>query len=308
MLMRVRWLLLAGMFACAGHHTPLVPAGAEGDDGHGELAQASRQLITAEEGSEPDPFAEDRGSPRDRRDGAYGGSTYATFNPPTWPALSIDREPPHEQIEDAKGVIEGTVTWRGAIPPPLTTRCGPLPSIRVGTNHALGGALVFVERVERGRVVPMDTRPSTVGGSIAKRGCAFLPAAQIVAPLPAALVVHGDDKAVRVRIGTKDPVELQAGGRVALQAPTGITRVDAEDGTHAAAWVVGTESPVYAITDDGGRYRLDELAPGTYEVTFWHPPLPSLSNGTLAYGAPIVTKRSVRVGARPARLDATLAR
>lgn len=306
MLFAVRWLLLAGTFACANHHAPLSPAGSDRDDGHGELAQASRQWMTRAEGTEPDPFAEERGSPRDRRrDGAYGGSTYAGFDPPSWPALSIDREPAYEQVEDAKGVVEGTVTWRGALPPKLATSCGALPSIRV-TGGALGGALVFVEKIERGRVIPMDTRPSTVGGSVAKHGCAFLPAAQIVAPLPARLVVHGDQTSVRVRIGKKDPVELQPGGQVAIQASAGLTRVDAEDGTHAAAWVIGTDSPVYAITDDAGRYRLDELPPGSYEVTFWHPPIPTLSNGTLAYGPPLVTRRTVRVGARPTRLDATL--
>lgn len=282
--------------------------------------------MTAEEGSEPDPFAEERGASRRRRDGSYGGSTYASYNPPSWPVLSIAREPTHVQAEGFTGVIEGTVTWRGARPTVVKSSCGELPIVpRVGRDGAMGGVLVFIERVARGRVVTVDPRPATVGGSIAKRGCAFLPTAQIVAPLPAPLAIHGDAARVRLQIRneTAGPkasrstsmlpiaVELQEAGRVALQAPTGITRVDDVDSTHAAAWVVALRSPAYTLTDDRGRYRIDELAPGTYEVTFWQAPIPTVtSTGTLAYGAPIVTKRSIHVasGTRSSRMDITLGR
>jgi hypothetical protein len=73
--------------------------------------------------------------------------------------------------------------------------------------------------------------------------------------------------------------------------------------------VIGLDTPYYALTDDRGRFRLDELATGTYEVTVWQPPVPALAGGALVYGAPIVAKRTVRVeGARTARLDVALGR
>jgi len=60
--------------------------------------------------------------------------------------------------------------------------------------------------------------------------------------------------------------------------------------------VIGLDTPYYAITDDSGRFRIDELAPGTYDLTFWQAPIPTAnSDGSLAYGAPIVVHRAVRV-------------
>ena len=41
-----------------------------------------------------------------------------------------------------------------------------------------------------------------------------------------------------------------------------MTRVDSEDGKLGAAWVIGLDTPYYAITDDAGRFRIDELATG----------------------------------------------
>ena len=64
----------------------------------------------------------------------------------------------------------------------------------------------------------------------------------------------------------------------------------------------------YALTDDAGRYRLDELPPGTYEVTIWQAPLPDAGK-VLTYGPPVVVKRSVTVRAvRTSRLDVALGR
>jgi hypothetical protein len=92
-----------------------------------------------------------------------------------------------------------------------------------------------------------------------------------------------------------------------MQVQAGVTRIDAADGTFASAWIVGLETPYYALTDDHGRFRLDELAAGTYDVTIWQAPLPALANGALTYGAPTVVKRTVRIEeARTARLDVAL--
>jgi hypothetical protein len=71
--------------------------------------------------------------------------------------------------------------------------------------------------------------------------------------------------------------------------------------------VIALDTPYFAITDDTGRYRIDELATGTYDVTFWQPPIASISrDGTWSYTAPIVVKRKVTVGSKPAQLSVTL--
>jgi hypothetical protein len=174
----------------------------------------------------------------------------------------------------------------------------------------VAGVLVYIEHVDVGRVLPTVGRPATVGGVITKRGCALGPALQILSPLPADLSIHGDATEVKLRVtqpGGTRPFELQPAGRVVLAAPPGVTRVEADDDSLGPAWVVAANTPYYAITDERGRFRLDELAAGRYDVTFWQPPLVTTVHGKLVYGAPVVVHRSIQVDqGRPAHLDLAL--
>jgi hypothetical protein len=325
--MRARPLLLLAAWACgSGHRSQLYPAGSDKDDGYGDLAQKSARLLTGDP-ADGSPFGSRRSHRRHDGDpyggNPYGGTTYGgdPYGNPADPAPLVPSARaigPHSTrynpTSGLAGTIEGTVTWRGAAPPPIATACGAIdnPSVRIGEAGAVGGVLVYIEHVEVGRAMPSLGRAATVGGTIAKRGCVLVPSAQILTPLPAALAVHGDATAVKLRVtqpGGVRPFDLQEAGRVVLQAQPGVTRIDADDGSLAAAWVVATDTPYYAITDDSGRFRIDELAAGTYDVTFWHPPLASSASGNLVYGAPVITHRSVTVGAiRPARLDVALER
>ena len=89
---------------------------------------------------------------------------------------------------------------------------------------------------------------------------------------------------------------------------SGVTRVDADDGKLAAAWVIGArQRPTSRSPTTTAAIRIDELAPGTYDVTFWQPPIASLArDGTWTYGAPIVVKRSVKIEGRTATLSVAL--
>ena len=48
--------------------------------------------------------------------------------------------------------------------------------------------------------MPYYSRPATVGGIVAKHGCALVPAAQIVTPLPGSVAIHGDTQRTRIRV------------------------------------------------------------------------------------------------------------
>jgi hypothetical protein len=328
---RAAWAVLFAALGCgapAAEH-PLYGAGSEKDEGHGMLARASSRLMTSA-GSETEPAAEK--VPRRHRDGyggdaygasayggmygggAYGSASYASYVAPQWGYPSVNRTPSYNQRAGLAAAIEGTISWRGARPT-ITSGCGAIKPLEISTERTVAGVLVFIERVDVGRVLPHGTgeqRPATVGGVVVKRGCAFVPSVQVVTPVPAGLAIHGDSKRTRIKIttpsGVVKPSDLHEGGRVALQAKTGVTRIEGEDGTLGAAWVLGLDTPYYAITDDRGRFRLDELAPGTYDVTIWQPPIPTVSGSGLVYGAPIVTHRSIKVGTGIARLDVALGR
>ena len=303
---------------------PLYKAGDEKDDGAGLLARASTRLAAGEDHGpagfdKPVPHA-GYGYGGDAYGGdaygggmyggdPYGGSTYASWVVPQWNYTAPNRMPRYEVAQGLSGAIEGTVKWTGAAPGTVTSACGAIdnPTLRVGNDKGMRGVVVYIERTSVGRPTPYYGRPASVGGMLAKRGCALVPAVQIVMPLPASIAIHGDGQRARVRVAAK-VFELQEGGLVQVEVKAGVTKVDGEDGKLGAAWVLGLETPYYAITDDSGRFRIDELGPGTYDVTIWQPPVASVGlDGVWTYGAPIVVHRSVKVEAgKPTQLSVPL--
>ena len=271
--------VVAAICACHGNRQALYPAGSDKDEGHGLLAQASTQFMTDEEADNlfDTPDGRRRYGGNTYGGAAYGGATYAGYVVPQWTVTAPSRTPKYNQVQGLTGAIEGTIALRAS-----KSACDA-PKV----------ALVYIAKVQVGRSLMNEGRPASIGGTLVKRGCALAPLAQIVTPLPAALAIHGDGKPATLRIAAKAH-ELQAGGRVALPLAAGTTRVDVEGG--GTAWVLALDTPYYAVTDDRGRFRIDELAAGTYEVTIWQAPA--------ARGEPVITKRTVKVEARrAARLD-----
>jgi hypothetical protein len=54
----------------------------------------------------------------------------------------------------------------------------------------------------------------------------------------------------------------------------------------ASAWVVVPPHPYYTLTDEQGRFRLDDVPAGEYTLVVWHPPVVT---GLDAKGAPVRT-------------------
>ena len=315
-----RALALAVLAACGGATTPTVSkAGDSHDEGAGELARASirlwlggndrpaapevrRRHIDDIYGGDPYGGGAYGGDP-------YGGASYAGWTVPVWSYSTPNRTPTYTVGNVLPGAIEGVVTWTGATPGKLKTACGVIdnPTLRVGNDKTMRGVLVYIEKVSVGRAAPYYGRPANVGGVVTKHGCALLPAAQIVAPLPASVAIHGDNARTKLRVVDKS-YDLQEAGVVNVEIKPGVTRVDGAAGTLTPAWLVAIGTPYYAITDDSGKFRIDELAAGTYDVTFWQSPVAIADgNGTIAAGAPIVVHRTVRVDAgKPVRLDVAM--
>jgi hypothetical protein len=315
--MRSLVVVIGCAIACrpAPARPPLAPAGfcpplgATCDDGAGELARASAQIVLGDDQGTPG-FGDTKRRSSNVYGGdpyggalyggdAYGGTDYASIPMPPRAYINV-RRPRYAPTTGLTGSVEGVVSWSGAMPAKV---CG---GPRIGSDRGVGGVLVYVEHVTVGRNSPNGFgRPASVGGTLAKRGCALVPAAQLVTPLPATLMIHGDVQRASVKVqppgGEPKAFDLQEAGLVDVDLEPGVTRVDSE---RAAAWVVAVDTPYYAITDDGGRFRLDELAPGTYEITFWEAPVP---DGNGKYGAPIVVHRTVKVEAKvPARLSVSI--
>ncbi len=292
------------------------PAGADHDEGAGLLAQASVSLMSSDRNtvaatakparnrraSRGDPPAGGFGGDPDGGFGGdpYGGTSYAHWTAPVFNYVNTIRGPRFAVATTGlDSTIEGTVMWPGRVPPRLACATA---SVAIGANHGVAGAIVYIEHVTTGRAIGGTTR-APIGSMIAKHGCMLGPTAQISVPLPGSVAIHGDAQRARLRItppgGTAKVYDLQEGGLVIAEVKLGVTKIEGEDGRLAAAWVLGLETPYVAVTDDTGRFRLEQLAPGTYDVTIWQAPIATAAaDGTLAYGAPIVVHRSVRVGVK----------
>lgn len=55
----------------------------------------------------------------------------------------------------------------------------------------------------------------------------------------------------------------------------GIVRVFCDIHSHMSAFILVFSHRYFAVTDDEGRYRIDNVPPGTYSVVAWHESLPS---------------------------------
>ena len=321
----MRLVALVLLAACGGsQHAKLPKAGDEHDDGAGLLARASTSLAL---GAPDDGVTESAGRAwggatygGDAYGGSvyggdpYGGASYGSWTIPTWSYSAPNRIPKYSVVGGLSGSVEGTVTWTGTPPPRVASACGPIenPSVHVGADHAVRGVVVYIEKVTIGRPTPYFSRPASIGGLVAKHGCVLAPAAQLVTPLPASLAIHGDATRARVRVtqpgGAAKSYDLQEAGRAMVELSPGVTRVEADDGKLGPAWVLAIETPYYAITDETGRFRIDELGPGTYDLTFWQAPVASAGpGGVLTYGAPLVEHRAVKIDAgKTAKLGVTL--
>jgi hypothetical protein len=321
--MRRRALAVVILVAAAGCARPSYPpalpaAGSPHDDGTGVLYRASVRYETAADGT-PERFADD--TPRTTGygegyggfaygGGLYGGGAYGGVSYAGWQAngnLSpVSRQPSYaiRSLADAGGVA-GTVTWKRApTPRRLRSPCGEIdnPTLRVGPRAEAGGAIVYLDKIAAGRPLAMgNNRPLAIGGTVERVGCVLLPTTQVVAPVPATITLFdGRGGVAAVHAAGADPVELTVapGGHRTVGIGAGVTVVTAGGSRAVPAWIVAPGHPYATMTDDAGRFRIDDVVPGTYHLVVWHPPVVTgWVQGKPQYGAPVIVTRTIRVGA-----------
>jgi hypothetical protein len=313
----------------------LAPAGSKDDDGSGLLAEASVQYMTSsdEGGFEPDPtlnrnyggygYGYDYGYGGYTYGGfggdwygggAYGGNIYASYQP-YMPYNTTQRVLDYTiSYATDHGAIDGQVTWPKPPSFPATidgpSGCGKVdnPSLRLGKGNAVEGAIVYLEKITSGRGWQQQQyysyKPIQTGGSVELRGCALTPRVQVQLPVPGQLALsNAHDVPVTLvadRPGdtaTRVEQRLDVGAhRIVAMPSAGVTRIADQAGALSPAWIVAGTHPYYALTDDRGRFRLDDVVAGDYTLIAWHPPVvTAVVDGKAVYGDPVIVKKKVTV-------------
>jgi hypothetical protein len=282
-----RLAALVVVAACsAGARPPgLPPAGSPDDDGTGQLARASAQIELGGAAPGGRRAAGDDGLGGTTYGGGYGGTGHDGGGGGIGLVPLPARQSDYAGVDvPSGGAIDGVVRW----PRP------PAGPVRRRSSGEVEGALVYLVQVERGRPFAGAAagRVLGVGGLVERRDGALWPALQVVAPAPAAVTVSnaGADRVVLVGTGELPfRSTLAAGDRRTVPAGAGVTRVADDAGRLTPAWIIGLGHPYYALTDAAGRFRLDQVPPGRYQLEVWHPPV--------AGAAPVIVRRAVAVTA-----------
>jgi hypothetical protein len=309
---------------------PLAPAGSARDDGSGWLARMSSHPVLGGRAA-TGAYGGARYGGQTYGGRTYGGATYGgtlygnyrfDFSGPTADAPAPYRAGYVGGPVVNGGAVEGTIVWPAAPRAPERIPAGragcareiPNHTLEVGPGRAVANAVVYLEDITRGRLTLGRTWPypptrlHQVGGALEWRECRLRPHLQLSAPIGAMLSVTSADgqltlAGTRLEGGRREPyftVKLGAPGaeREIQLGRDGFVEVRPDAGA-GGGWIVVAPHPYYAVTDEHGRFVLDEIPPGTYTMVVWHEPVVTgvRPGGDLVVSAPAVVRRRITVKA-----------
>ncbi len=227
---------------------------------------------------------------------------------PANPPASPPSVPSYRTVTEGRvGSVSGTVRWRGDVPPVVEITpsvdgpCGrvrQVPSVRVGPNGGVEGAVIVLEGIREGRL--------PLGGELRYTfsGCQLSPTVAAVS-VGTHLVFQNDEdvlhnvRVVGAREGWLDVGLPTRGATAEASAITGVHRIT-DDAAHPwiEAYLYVTDHPYVAVTNAEGRFSIPRVPVGSYQIRLWHPGIldggPSAS-GRPSRSAPIVLLRPLAI-------------
>jgi plastocyanin len=186
------------------------------------------------------------------------------------------------QAGDVKdgGSISGTVKFKGTAPAPKKLDvnkdkevCGKTPKTDqslVVNNGNLANAVVTITDIQKGKKI--DTKKVTLD----QNGCEYKPhvlafpagsSVEILNPDGILHNVHSYSK-VNSPFNQAQP-KFKKSLDVKIDKPEVIeVKCDVHGWMHG--WLVATENPYFAVTDNSGAFKLTDVPPGNYTVEVWH--------------------------------------
>ncbi|HEX9051992.1 MAG TPA: hypothetical protein VF841_15790 [Anaeromyxobacter sp.] len=196
------------------------------------------------------------------------------------------------------GAITGRTLFRKPLPANAVERfpvSGKWPGCGTGFREvvhvdvkdgALRGCFVLIDEIHEGKPWPKTTAPALLN----QKGCRFLPPLQIVQN-GTPITVRNSDPDVLHNVNVKENIDLSSDRTVskmlfnfAQPVPGDLKKVlKATDSPFLTvgcdihnwmvAYMLAPPHPYAAIVDKLGNFRIDDVPPGTYSLTAWHPRL-----------------------------------
>jgi len=204
------------------------------------------------------------------------------------------------------GTIRGTVTLKGSPPPPEVipvskdaATCGKtktLQSVITGKNGGLKNVVVGLDGIQEGKRMPRDVKVE-----LDQMKCEYSPHILILPKDGTLEMVNGDSLLHNVHaydLTAKNDTQTGPPTLFNIAMPfkglkiakpmnsTCLVRLLCDAGhPWMNAYVLVTEHPYFAITDENGNFTLDDVPPGTYTVHIWHEGLAKIETATKSYRA-----------------------
>ena len=191
--------------------------------------------------------------------------------------------------------VQGTVTVTGTAPAPKEFELRRFPDheycselsdtlgyrllreVTARLDGRLKDVVVVVEGVERGKPFPV-----TIAKVDAKL-CQFLPFVTVVGNTRQVTVINHDPVPHDIQaLATDHSGNEKVFSRPSLQAKGTTDLVRLAKGHHGftmqcsmhpymQSWGYAVDNPYYAVTDEAGSFSIQDLPPGSYRLTAWHP-------------------------------------
>ena len=193
----------------------------------------------------------------------------------------------------AGGSITGSVKFDGKTPKMKAIRMGADPICNAkhevpartewfvaGPNGEMQNVFVYIKEGLDGKEYPAPETPVTID----QNGCVYKPhilGMRVGQPLE---ILNSDGTLHNVHAlpkekGNKEFNEAMPGARKRITKTFNTSEVMVKIKCDVHPWMgayIGVlDHPCFSVTDDSGKYTLDDLPPGTYTVEAWHEKIPA---------------------------------
>lgn len=209
-----------------------------------------------------------------------------TATPPAGTAASTTRSYVVIDVIDS-GAIGGTVRFGGVVPlgrrvavTEDSATCGSsvlVQTVRVGPGGGLADAVVSLTDITRGAA------PQPAAPALDQRGCNFTPRVLLTTIGGTVRVLNSDPLTHNVHtlafdnrsVNRTQPTGLDV-IEVSFDAPEKV-KIKCDLHPWMSAWIVVTDHPYHAVTDEAGAFTISNVPPGTYTLEVWHETLGTTS-------------------------------